>query len=225
MTPAAWSFALALALAMTIRPRRPMRPLPTRAPRDAIHTDRVTVRENRRFRPGRDGDDPAEVARWCEALARAVRGGASVIVALREVDPPASHVATVASVIRECERTGRFVLRERDGSPHLTLALAVVSATFEHGGPGAEPLDRAAAVLRARSAEQAERRVQSAQARLSAQVMSLLPVSMLILLVTTSASVRTVVATPAGSALVATGGALNLVGWRWMRRIISRAAR
>ncbi len=107
----------------------------------------------------------------------------------------------------------------------LALVLTVIRACAMSGGPAAEPLDRAAAALRARSAELADRRTQSAQARFSAIVMTILPIALLGLLVMTSASVRGVIGTPAGSFVVLVGAALNLAGWRWMRRIIDRAAR
>jgi Flp pilus assembly protein TadB len=67
--------------------------------------------------------------------------------------------------------------------------------------------------------------VHSAQARLSARVMTALPLAMLMLLVATSDSVRRVTVSPFGALVVTVGVALNLIGWRWMRATIERAGR
>ena len=96
----------------------------------------------------------------------------------------------------------------------------MLRACAEHGGPPGEPIDRAAATLRGRAADLAERRTHSAQARLSAVVMTWLPIAMLALLLVSSASVRAAVTGPAGLLVVASGAILNFVGWRWMGRII-----
>ncbi len=109
----------------------------------------------------------------------------------------------------------------RSPSPHLALALSVLRACTANGGPPAEPLDRAAATLRARAVAAAERQTQSAQARLSAVVMTVLPVAMLVLLLLTSSATRAAAGSPLGVLAVTIGGALNLIGWRWMRRIIT----
>lgn len=222
MSPMPLAIVLAALIVITARPGRPMRALPTppnEAPPPSVE-HRPAVRTRRPH-----SDDAADIASWCESLSRAVRGGDALLLALRDVDPPSRHGATIAMLNQEVERTGHFGVRRHDTSPHMTLALTVVAAVLEHGGQAAEPLDRAAAVLRARAAEHAERQVQSAQARLSAQVMSLLPIAVLALLLGTSVSVRSAVATPAGILVVSTGIALNAAGWHWMRRIIRRSAR
>ena len=100
----------------------------------------------------------------------------------------------------------------------------MIAACLEHGGPAAEPIDRAAAVLRARAAEASDRVTQSTQARLSARVMTVLPIALLALLLVGSPSVRHAVTTPAGGAAIAAGALLNAAGWRWQRRLIRRAA-
>jgi tight adherence protein B len=110
-------------------------------------------------------------------------------------------------------------------SPDLDLVLVVVRACAEHGGEGAEPIDRAAAALRQRAALAGERRTNSAQARMSALVMTCLPLAMLALLALTSRSVRAASTSPAGLVAIALGAMLNLAGWAWMRRLIARATR
>jgi tight adherence protein B len=144
---------------------------------------------------------------------------------LRTADPPASCSAYVDEIVFALDRGSRLAdaLAGPTPSPHLDLAVTVLRACALNGGPPAEPLDRAAATLRGRAADAAERQTQSAQARLSAVVMTILPVAMLVLLLATSSTTRAAASTPTGSVAIVLGAALNIGGWRWMRRIIAGA--
>lgn len=169
---------------------------------------------------------PDDVARWCTDLARATRVGVSLTAAIRDTAPPAAAADAVAELALALDRGAGLAsalaqTAERCADhPDLQLALTVLRACAEHGGPPAEPIDRAAATLRARAADLADRRTHSAQAQLSARVMTLLPVAMLAVLLITSAAVRAVLVQPVGVLVVAAGAALNVAGSRWMRRII-----
>lgn len=209
---------------LQVRPQRRVPGPPTRASKacDSVDVsgalrlgDRWPVR-----RP--TGLGPEHVAAWCDGLARAVAGGATLATAIRTVEPPAPCVAAVSSIRLALER-GASLHDACSSGPHppdLQVAVTVIQACAAHGGPAAEPLGRTAAVLRGRAADAAERHTQSAQARMSAVVMTVLPIGMLILLLATSASVRSFVASPAGLGVVAVGAALNTLGWRWMRRLV-----
>lgn len=173
-------------------------------------------------RPAAVAPRPEHVAVWCDGLARAVRGGSTLSAAIREVDPPPSCMATVET-IRLALRRGASLRQACAIDPYpaqLDVALTVIRACAGHGGSAAEPLSRTAATLRGRAADAAERRTQSAQARMSAVVMTIIPVCMLGLLLLTSGSVRLFVGSPAGFGVVAIGTVLNVVGWQWMRRLI-----
>ncbi len=176
-------------------------------------------RPRRRERPV----DPVELAAWCDALARAVRGGTTVRGAFTQVEPPDSIVAHHRHVALALER-GAPLGTALDIPPpvptHLDLVLVVLRSLALHGGPSSEPLDRAAAALRQRAAIIGERRSQSAQAQLSAIVMTLLPSVLLAVLLATSTGVREAVASPAGATVVGIGAVANAVGWWWMRRLI-----
>lgn len=181
----------------------------------------------RRLRVGRRPSPcgPAELAGWCDALARDVRSGASLAAALRAETPP-----TRTAFVEARHRLERGVpladaLSVPATSPDEHAVLMVLSACADHGGPAAQPLDRVASTLRRRAADQAERAVHSAQARLSASVMTVLPGAVLVLLLTTSPSVRAVVPTPFGAIVIVVGLGLNVLGWWWMRRIISGGRR
>lgn len=182
-----------------------------------------TALRRARWRPRRTPElRPGDVAVWCESLARVVRGGSTLTTAVRTVDVAPALVPAVGQIVLQLDRGRRLVeaVSTSSPSPHLNLALTVLRACATNGGPPAEPLDRAASTLRGRAADLAERRVQSSQARLSSIVMTVLPLGMLAMLLLTSATTRAAAATPTGMAAIAGGGTLNLLGWRWMRRII-----
>lgn len=212
-----------LLIGAKVRPLPPARcpdPQPRPAP-VAPSTRRRRFGSSRRVRPHRPAD-PAEVAVWCDALSRVVRGGSTLASAICSVEPPAGCRPVSDRITLALDR-GRGLgeaLAVQSTSPHLTLALSVLRACATNGGPPAEPLDRAAATLRARAIASAERQTQSAQARMSAVVMTVLPVAMLALLLVTSATTRHAAASPVGLIAITSGGCLNTAGWWWMRRII-----
>ena len=212
----------------TLRPRPPARRLaPVRSsdstPTSAIAQGAPVTRAERlrRWRRRARPVDPIALAHWCESVARCVRGGDALRSALERA-PDDESIAPVVDAVR---RHAADHHRSAPLPPDVALVAAVVAACLEQGGPSAEPLDRAAGVLRTRAAERDERRVQSAQARVSAVVLTWLPVAVLASLVVTSGAVRGVVASPLGLAFVTVGSLLNLAGWWWMRRIVERAAR
>jgi tight adherence protein B len=171
--------------------------------------------------------DAMAAAKWCDELSRSVRSGATLTAALRAGTAPPAVEHVVESICLSLDRGQPLADALRpNGSdaPHVLVVLTVLRACAQHGGPAAEPLDRAAATLRARAADHADRLTQSAQARMSAVVMTCLPVAMLALMLLTSASVRGAVITPVGVLAVGIGAMLNASGWLWMRRTINRDA-
>jgi tight adherence protein B len=105
----------------------------------------------------------------------------------------------------------------------LGVVVPVLRACTELGGPAAPPLERAAATLHGRADADAERWAHSAQARLSAAVLTVLPVGVLALLAAGEPSIRASLMTPPGMICVVAGGLLNASGWCWMRRVIGAA--
>jgi tight adherence protein B len=188
-----------------------------RAPRSPV----TGVRFRRRARLG--GDD---VAAWCNDLARHVRSGASLASALRSARPSPALAAVVAPIGLALDRgdsVAGAIRRVATGDAGVELALGVLHTCADLGGPAAQPLDRAASTLRARAADVADRDVHSAQARLSAVVLTSLPVAALALLLATSPAARAAVLGSSGSICLGAGAVLNASGWWWMRRIIGRS--
>jgi Flp pilus assembly protein TadB len=170
---------------------------------------------------------PDDVADWCELVARSLRSGSSLTAAVTAGAEADSSMATVVEpVVRHVTRGEPLVVAlDRSGVDPASpagLAFAVLRSCARFGGPAAIPLERAAATLRVRAAVASEQHAQSAQAQLSARVLTLVPIALLGLLVVTDAKVRAALGTSAGLAVVGLGGLLNVAGALWMRRIIGR---
>ena len=168
-----------------------------------------------------------QVADWCDLVARSLRSGSSLtaaVVAGAAAESPMANI--VAPVAQRVTRGDSLIVAldaaDVDPVSAAGLAFTVLRSCARFGGPAAAPLQRAAAALRARDAVAAEQQAQSAQARLSARVLTLVPIALLALLATTDDKVRAVLTTPAGLAVVVLGGVLNAAGAMWMRRIIGR---
>lgn len=218
VAPVLAALAVAAALGRVTTPLRwPMRPLgATREPRGLRRRRRAAIAEE------------LVLAEWCEQAARSLRAGASLPRAIAEAAAATPSAAPALAPVRHDLGRGRSLSAalgalDTDPSSALGLVLSVLRACAELGGPAAPPLERAALVLHGRAAEAAERRTASAQARLSARVLTLLPAGTLAALVVAEDATRTALGTPVGLACVAAGGACNVTGWWWMRRIIARA--
>jgi tight adherence protein B len=174
-------------------------------------------------RRARRAPTPRAVADWCDDIVRQLRSGSSLRDAVASVptDPAAARATAALRLSIErgaplAEAAGRSL----DGGTHLQLALTVITAASRIGGPSAAAIDRTAVVLRERAADLDDRATQAAQARLSAHVMTAVPLVMLALLVTTDDDVRDVVTSLIGAACVGTGLVLNAAGWWWMHRVV-----
>lgn len=213
--------AAALAPRLLVADRTPAprpRSTPTRGRLD------LPIPFHRRPRPPTDDD----VADWCDDLARRVRSGESLTMAV--LDEPlggsdgVGRIETIVGPMRQALRRGvplvDAVAAPAAASTAVTMAVAVLRACARSGGSAAPTLARTASALRDRSAALTERRAQSAQARLSATVLTVLPGVVLALIVATSASSRSALAGPVGLLTVPLGLTLNALGWWWMRTLL-----
>jgi tight adherence protein B len=165
----------------------------------------------RRGRPRRRPTPSAgEWAALLDRMAAEVRMGASLTTAL---DTALAH--------------GTLPAPGASAEPHddETFVAHAIDTARALGGPAAATLDAAAAQLRERMALRAEAQVHSAQARLSARVLTAVPVVFCLWNVATSPAVRAAWLGPIGMVCAAVGAVLNLSGWWWMRRIVARVAR
>ena len=163
------------------------------------------------------------MAAWCDDIARHVRSGSTLrdAVTVLPRDPVCERAtASLRLAIERGAALGDAITRVDIDGPHLRLALGVVRTAGRIGGPAAASIDRTAMVLRQRAADLDERTTQAAQARLSAHVMTAMPLLMLAALVVTDDDVRSAVSSAIGTLCVGAGLALNAIGWWWMRRIV-----
>jgi Flp pilus assembly protein TadB len=161
---------------------------------------------------------PCGVSGFLEIAAREVRTGSSVAVA---VDEGLRRAGSDADALRAAMSAA-----PGEASADVALAAHAVRRASIIGHQPAAVFDRAAATLRERDACRAEQRAHTAQARLSARVLTVVPVGFAAFAVATNPSVRRVyVGSPVGVVLVAAGAGLNVLGWWWMRRIVQRATR
>lgn len=218
-----------LLVAMRLRPWviAPVR-LPTLLDADV---GRRRLASRSRWRRPRPPDDLA-VAAWCERVAAGLRSGRSLTAAVVDADTDdragMSAGRPFAGVVHAVRR-GRslataFRAVDDDPSTPIGLAAAVLAICAELGGAAAAAIEHVADVLVARADERAERQAASAQARLSARVLTTVPVGVAALLAVTEPSVRQAIGTAPGLACVACGVTLNTAGWWWMRRMIRGAS-
>jgi tight adherence protein B len=173
---------------------------------------------------GRRQTTSPDYAGLLDAIARQVRSGASLAAAAVEEIDPASPLGEVVERLSDGGSLADALAAIVPTDTDLALTVQALSATAYLGGQVAATLDQAAAVLRERAAARAERRAHGAQARLSARVLTIVPLGFAGWSALTSRQTRDVYVTSAAGAICAACGlALNLAGWRWMRRIVGGA--
>ena len=182
-----------------------------------------------------------DVAPTLDELARSVAAGSTLAVAIGDLGPPTPSrpfAALIAGALVDHQLghpladavagiAGRIPSQASRRSPppepepEPALALTVLEVVARHGGSAATTLHRSAAAVRERRAVVAERAAQSAQARMSAQVLTVLPMGFAVWTASTDHRVgRFLFGSLLGAACLGLGLGINLVGWVWMRRII-----
>lgn len=175
----------------------------------------TVLRGPRRSHDGGSAMSPESAARsWVtrlEHMAAEVRTGASLSVA---------HHAATGLVL--AHRSPSASATDNDNDDEALAMQAIISARTL-GGPVAATLDAAADTLRERTRLRHEARAHSAPARLSAVVLTAVPVVFCAWNLLTSASFRAAWFSPVGLVAAGAGTLCNLAGWWWMRRIIAKA--
>ncbi len=161
-----------------------------------------------------------------ERTSRDVRSGLALRTAL--LDALAQHPELMSSLRERLARGTPLAQALAAPSPD-TQTLAGDAAFFMHGlrlaaqtgGAMADTLDRVVAVIRERQVWKAERHAQAAQARLSARMLTALPMAVAGWGLVSGPRVRDAYSqSPATGVLAAIGVLLNLTGWWWMRRLV-----
>ena len=158
-----------------------------------------------------------------EALANDVRSGTTLRAAL-EWAAAATHSSSARAAVAFSLRS--TLERPTGGSAHrpaLAIAAQAIGAALTLGGSQARTLDTAASLLRERHAIDLERHAHSSQARLSAKVMTVVPIAFTTWVLLTNDAARQAASTTPGASAIVMGGCLNAAGWVWMRRIVQAA--
>jgi tight adherence protein B len=220
MTAVALVALAAIAAAARLRPHH-RRSLPGCRREPSRSIARVIARALQRRR--HHTPNARAVAAWCDDIARSLRSGSTLRQAAL-VLPLDLATEQATSMLRLRVERGLSLAEAVDrvdaDGPHLQLALGVIGSVSRIGGPSAAAIDRTATVLRQRAADDEERAAHAAQARLSAHVMTALPLLMLAVLAATDDDVRSAATSPIGAVCITGGLVLNAIGWWWMRHIV-----
>jgi tight adherence protein B len=173
------------------------------------------ARRRRRSTPTAD-----EWAALLDAIAADIRSGASLTAACER----ATTRAEVTGAVIRPGCSPPFDTTASSATADEAVVLQSLSAAHTLGGPMAATLHAGAALLRERAAIRAEAQTHSAQARLSARVLTAVPVVFAAWSLLSSDSFRTAALSPLGLASATAGGLCNLAGWYWMRRIVGRVS-
>ena len=172
-----------------------------------------------------------EMANLLDAIGREMRLGSSLVAGFIKVHADYPTLASYFDPIAQsCERG--TTLTEAIRASKITVAGETVPECIVFGsrslwaasaGTGnAMALERAASTLRERNAIGFERHAQSAQARLSIQIMTWLPIALLTWLMLTDIGARWfLLMTSQGWLILALGLGANWFGRKWMRRLLA----
>lgn len=176
--------------------------------------------------------DAAALPEAVDALAAALRSGRSLVdgLAVAEAGAPPALAAELRAVLGTVGRglavgpaIDRWAATTRvEGA---ALVAAAVGLAGDAGGDVGRALGGVADTLRERRALDRELRALSAQARLSAAVVAVAPLGFAVVAAAADGdTARFLVGSAAGRSCLAVGLALDVLGWRWMRRITGRLA-
>jgi tight adherence protein B len=174
----------------------------------------------------RDARRERELPRLLEAVARSLRSGASVPVALREAaSADGLAAADLAEVLADADR-GRPLTEamdrwaDRRSSASVRLVVGVLTVALTSGGAPARAVDGVAATLRERAEVDREVQALATQARASAVVITVAPLAFAALgLLGDEQTADFLLRTPTGLACLAIGVGLDAAGAWWMSRI------
>ena len=182
-----------------------------------------------RIRTQLSPDDHAiVVAEMLELVARALRGGASLPVALKTVSAelPEADLAPVlrriAGGLSVTEALDRWALDATDSGARTARQTAVALLMLGHGSGAAmaASLDRAAASIHQRRAWRDEIRALTAQTRASGLLVALAPAAFgLVVALVDSEALAVLVTTPIGWLSLSVGLGLEALGVWWMTRL------
>jgi tight adherence protein B len=171
----------------------------------------------------RGGPPTDDLVNLLDHIAREVRSGLTIAAAAESalVARPAV-LAPTAAALRRGSPLREALAASQHPNTDEALTLHAIELAHQSGGRAGDVITMAANVVRERHAWQHERYAQAAQARLSARVLTWLPLAFAVWGLVSSSRVRAAYgATPLVAWCTAAGVAINACGWWWMNRIIA----
>ncbi len=163
-----------------------------------------------------------------DSMKRALRAGHPFSATMKMVsedmdDPVAREFGIVFADINYGNDSRRAMLGLLQRVPSMTV-MALVTAVLvqkETGGNMAEILEQISTVVRARFRFYRKVRTLSAEGRLSAWILALVPFTLfMVIMVTTPDYLPVLLESPAGIKMIMVGSFLGVIGIYWIRRII-----
>ncbi len=179
-------------------------------------------------RPGAEGDlrirraSSLDLVDVIERVTREVRSGRSLRDSLTDtLDAAPSVLPEVAMALARHSTVPDAIDAHAPRGDERDLLAHALRLGVQHTHVLADVLDRTNTVVRERHAWRCERVAQAAQARLSARVLTVLPLAFAAWGVATSVSVRDAYgSSPVTVTIAGFGICLNVAGWLWMRRVV-----
>lgn len=166
------------------------------------------------------------VADFLDAIAREVHSGYSLTLAfVNTAERFSSHTWWTEPIAVRCIRGHSLAAAIADTSPqNWTADVALAARTLSvasNGGYGiVNTLERSASIMREREHVAHERDAQTAQIRLSTEVLSWIPLVVFAWVVTQQSHARTfLLSSPLGLLCIALGLLFNIAGRKWITRI------
>jgi len=176
-------------------------------------------------------DESTELSELLDSIARNLRLGKSLAASLHDVVEVSNcRIQVIVDLALATTRGEAFGAATKkllsDPQPEdLAFALRTLELAATGGVGGVLAVERAAMVLRGRSANAHDRRAQAAQAMLSTKILSIAPIAVCGWLTISSAAVRHfLIFSVTGWLCVALGLGFNYAGRKWMHAIISPTA-
>lgn len=182
-------------------------------------------RAHRRCRDLRVGHDH-RLEEAVRAMGHQVAGGSSLTASVRLAN--ASHpTATLGAVVAHIEggstvsEACRRVSDSTDSASDASLVVQVIALAADHGGDPVAHIDALETTLRERRHARDERRSQASTALASTRFLTVLPIVCSVWICVDDESVREVLlASPLGYACLTIGIVLNVIGRRWVNRLV-----
>lgn len=193
------------------------------APSRARSRQPAAQRASRRHSGDRRANRQTDLIAMVERTSREVRAGAAIRSALQSTLQ--LHPTLLRSLAEQLSRGASLPQALADTQPTVrgdeAFVLHGLRLTVDNGGAMADTLDRVVAVVRERHVWRGERHAQAAQARLSAQMLTVLPMAVAVWGVVSGPRVRQAYVESATAGVMAVVGVvLNVTGWWWMRHLV-----